>query len=427
MKQVAEKIVVVGLGYVGLPVAIALAQKFASVVGFDTYERRVKTLRSHYDWTNEISKEELEETTLEISTSLKDASNSTFFIVTVPTPINESKRPDLTPLANACEHIGKILKKNSVVVFESTVYPGVTEDYCGPLLEKVSGLRVGIDFFLGYSPERINPGDKEHTLSRITKIISASDPTTLARLRNVYSAIVDAGLHEAPTIKVAEAAKVLENTQRDINIALVNELAVILDRMGVRTTDVLAAAGTKWNFLKFSPGLVGGHCIGVDPYYLTSAAELLDYNPQVILAGRRLNDSMGHFIASKSVKLLSPNCDLRTARVAILGLTFKEDVPDLRGSKVVDVYNELVQFGIKPMVNDPMITNEQANHEFEINLSSLDEMGDLDAIILCVKHKYYLERMPQLLGLLKPHGVLVDVKSALARDAIPKGIVYWSL
>jgi UDP-N-acetyl-D-glucosamine/UDP-N-acetyl-D-galactosamine dehydrogenase len=422
-----EKIVVVGLGYVGLPIAIALADKFESVVGFDTSERRVAALKAGSDWTNEITSSELASTTLKITNALSDLKDVSFFIVTVPTPIDKNNKPDLGPLESACQLIGSVLTANTVVVFESTVYPGVTEDVCGPLLEEVSSLQAGKSFHLGYSPERINPGDKQHTLSKITKIISAANEGILTRMRNVYGAIVEAGLYEAPSIKVAEAAKVLENTQRDINIALVNELAVILDRMNVRTSDVLAAAGTKWNFLNFSPGLVGGHCIGVDPYYLTSAAEALGYHPQVILAGRRLNDSMGHFIATKAIKLISKHCDIRSARVGILGLTFKENVPDLRGSKVVDVYTELLQYGISALVHDPLVTKEQAQREFSIPLCSLEDMANLDAVILCVKHNQFLEDLPKMFSLLKPSGAFIDVKSAIDQKALPDSMTYWSL
>ena len=351
----SEKIAVIGLGYVGLPVAVALAKAFPATVGFDISKRRIDTLQKGEDWTGEIDTGTLQSCGLRVSGNPDDLAGATFFIITVPTPIDRERRPDLSPLEGACSFVGPALRKGAVVVFESTVYPGVTEDFCGPLLEKYSGLVCGRDFALGYSPERINPGDKQHRLETITKIVSADSAETLERVKAVYGAVVKAGLHVAPSIKVAEAAKVLENTQRDINIALMNELAIILDRMGVRTRDVLEAAGTKWNFLKFAPGLVGGHCIGVDPYYLTSCAEALGYHPQVILAGRRLNDDMGRFVAAKLIKLLvQAKKPVSGARVGVLGLTFKEDVPDLRNSKVPDIIAELKEFGITPIIHDPM-------------------------------------------------------------------------
>ena len=320
-----ENIAVLGLGYVGLPVAVALATKFQNVIGFDISNPRVKALQDGLDWTNEIEEGVLRASSLKVTSDPQELKDVSFFIVTVPTPIDDARNPDLSPLAGACELIGQVLSKGAVVVFESTVYPGVTEEFCGPLLERTSGMKQSEDFFLGYSPERINPGDKEHRLETITKIVSGENKEALDRIIGVYERIIDASLHVAPNIKVAEAAKVIENTQRDINIALMNEIALIFDRMGVCTSDVLAAAGTKWNFLRFTPGLVGGHCIGVDPYYLTSAAEKLGYRPEVILAGRRINDSIGGVIAEKAVKLLLKNGNgLDEAKVAVLGLTFKE-------------------------------------------------------------------------------------------------------
>ncbi len=423
-----EKIAVLGLGYVGLPVAIALAKAFEGTVGFDTSTRRIEALKKGHDWTNEIDDVTLSESSLILSDCAQSLAGCSFFIVTVPTPIDEQHRPDLSPLESACKLIGPALKRGGVVVFESTVYPGVTEDFCGPLLEKYSGLKRRVDFALGYSPERINPGDKEHRLETITKIIAAENPEALSRLRVVYGAIVRAGLHEAPTIKVAEAAKVLENTQRDINIALMNELAMILDRMNVRTKDVLEAAATKWNFLRFSPGLVGGHCIGVDPYYLTSCAEALGYNPQVILAGRRLNDDMGRFVANKTVKLLvQQRLPINTAKVGLLGLTFKQDVPDLRNSKVPDIVKELKDFGISTIVHDPMADHQSAQDEYGISLSPLSDFRDLDALILAVNHRDYVKNPSEVIAMVKTCGVLVDVKSVLAPATIPTGMAYWSL
>jgi UDP-N-acetyl-D-galactosamine dehydrogenase len=423
-----EKISVIGLGYVGLPVAVGLAQAFPGVVGFDISERRVSALKAGHDWTGEIDDALLARCGLKVTSDAADMEGATFFIVTVPTPIDDQRRPDLSPLEGACRFIGPVLAKGAVVVFESTVYPGVTEDFCGPLLEKYSGLKRGVDFHLGYSPERINPGDKLHRLETITKIVSAEDDKTLARLRKVYGAIITAGLHLAPSIKVAEAAKVLENTQRDINIALMNELAIIMDRMGVRTRDVLEAAGTKWNFLKFTPGLVGGHCIGVDPYYLTSAAEALGYHPQVILAGRRLNDDMGRFIAAKAIKMLvQGGSPVQGARVGILGITFKENVPDIRNSKVPDIVRELKEFGIKPLIHDPFANPQETRHEYGLELAKLEAFAGLDALILAVNHKAYLDVPDKILAMVKPDGIVIDVKSALLPSAVPAGLKYWCL
>jgi UDP-N-acetyl-D-glucosamine/UDP-N-acetyl-D-galactosamine dehydrogenase len=423
-----EKIAVIGLGYVGLPVAVALAQAFPGTVGFDISKRRVTSLQAGEDWTGEIDTATLKASGLAVTDIASDLTGATFFIVTVPTPIDDSRRPDLSPLESACRIIGPVLQRGAVVVFESTVYPGVSEDVCGPWLEQYSGLKRGVDFKLGYSPERINPGDKQHRLETITKIISAEDSESLSRLRAVYGRIITAGLHEAPTIKVAEAAKVLENTQRDINIALMNELAIILDRMNVRTKDVLDAAGTKWNFLRFTPGLVGGHCIGVDPYYLTSCAEALGYHPEVILAGRRLNDDMGRFIASKLIKLLvKAGKPLSGARVGVLGLTFKEDVPDLRNSKVPDIIRELNEFGIHPLVHDPMANAEGAQHEYGLTLAGLDAFRDLDALVLAVSHRSYITALPDLLARLAPKGIVIDIKSVVPAELVPEGATYWSL
>lgn len=338
-----EKVAVIGLGYVGLPVALAFAAKFPNAIGFDINQSRVNALKQGIDKTGECSAEDLNRTTITWSSDVEDLRDATFFIVAVPTPIDKANRPDLTPVRLASHTVGKVIKPGAVVVYESTVYPGVTEEICGPIIAEESGLKQGIDFKLGYSPERINPGDKEHTLTKIVKVVSGEDAETLERVASAYNAVVDAGIHRAPSIKVAEAAKVIENTQRDLNIALMNELARIFELMGICTSDVLEAAGTKWNFLKFTPGLVGGHCIGVDPYYLTTKAEELGYRPEVILAGRRINDSMGKYIAEKMVKMLikADFCSVKKAKVGILGLTFKENVPDLRNSRVPDIVNEL--------------------------------------------------------------------------------------
>ena len=423
-----EKIVVLGLGYVGLPLAVSLAATFPDVVGFDVSERRVAALQGGKDWTGEIADEDLSDSSLTISADKESLRGATFYIVTVPTPVDADRRPDLGPIRSACELVAPYLTKNAIVVFESTVYPGVTEEFCAPLLEQGSCLVASQDFFLGYSPERINPGDMEHRLETITKVVSADSPEALQRVKAVYGGIIKAGLHVAPSIKVAEAAKVIENTQRDINIALMNEIALIFDKMGIRTKEVLKAAGTKWNFLPFSPGLVGGHCIGVDPYYLTSAAEKLGYRPEVILAGRRINDSMGQVVAGKTVKLLiQAGIPINGARVGVLGLTFKEDVPDLRNSKVPDIIAELAEFGITALVHDVHAQVEEAQREYSIALSELDALADLDALIVAVNHRQYVEDLPSLFDRLRRPGIFVDVKSVADPDSVPDGIAYWSL
>ena len=426
----SERIAVVGLGYVGLPVALAFAKRFPGTVGFDVNQEKVASLKAGVDRTGEVPSEVLRGTTLEMTSDPQVFRRATFFVVAVPTPVDMDNRPDLTPVVKASETVGKALKKGDVVVYESTVYPGVTEDVCGPILARVSGLTQGVDFKLGYSPERINPGDRLHTLERIVKVVSGEDEATLERVAGVYGAIIEAGVFRAASIKVAEAAKVIENTQRDLNIALMNELALIFDRMGIRTRDVLAAAGTKWNFLKFSPGLVGGHCIGVDPYYLTTKAEQLGYQPQVILAGRRINNSVGPYVAQRTVKLLvHQNIPVKGARVGVLGLTFKEDVADIRNSKVPDILGELEQFGIHPMLHDPYADAKETAHEYGLELTPLDELNSLDALILAVGHKQFLERpMDFFLDRIRKGGVLVDVKSALDPRQIPAGRVsYWCL
>lgn len=422
-----ERVVILGLGYVGLPLAVALAEKYDDVLGFDINKARVEELLTGHDRTEEVETERLKASKLRYSADAADLADRTMFIVTVPTPIDEHNTPDLTPMVKASEMIGRYLKRGDVVVYESTVYPGVTEEVCGPVLERVSGLKQYDDFKLGYSPERINPGDKVHTIDKIVKVVSGQDAETLERVAQVYEAVVKAGVHRAPSIKVAEAAKVIENTQRDLNIALMNELALIFDRLGIRTLDVLEAAGTKWNFLPFRPGLVGGHCIGVDPYYLTQKAQEVGYYPQVILAGRRVNDGMGAFVAQKLVKLLiAADRPVKGARVGILGLTFKEDVPDLRNSRVPDIVAELRQFGIEPVIHDPYADAEEAMHEYGLKLSDLGEFHDLDGLILAVSHRAYLDRPRQeLTQMLSSHGLLVDVKSALSASDLPGR--YWSL
>jgi UDP-N-acetyl-D-galactosamine dehydrogenase len=354
---------------------------------------------------------------------------ATFFIVAVPTPVDDNHAPDLTAVLRATETVGAVMQRGAVVVYESTVYPGVTEDMCGPVLEKVSGLRRGVDFTLGYSPERINPGDPKHRFETITKVVAGESPEALERIANAYSAVVDAGVFRAKSIRVAEAAKAIENTQRDLNIALMNEIAMICDRIGLRTTDVLAAAGSKWNFLHFVPGLVGGHCISVDPYYLTMLAESAGYNPQVILAGRRINEGMGAFVAQRVVKMLATaGVRLTSARVGVLGLTFKEDVPDVRNSKVVDVLKELRQFGVEPLVHDPLVSNEDALHAHKVRLVPRSELVELDALVLAVPHRELLELGPEALLLpLRKGGVFIDVKSTFAPAMLRPDIQYWSL
>jgi UDP-N-acetyl-D-galactosamine dehydrogenase len=420
---------VLGLGYVGLPVALALAKNFSTVVGFDISERRIAQLREGKDSTGEVASEEVKSSTLLFTNDTKQLDRASFFIVTVPTPIDADRRPDLQPLESACRLIGPALRPGAVVVFESTVYPGLTRDICGPLLAKASGLRQGVDFKLGYSPERINPGDRKHRLETITKIVSGEDEETLQRVVAVYGKIVKAGLHHAASIEVAEAAKVIENTQRDLNIALMNELSIIFDRLGIPTMEVLHAAGTKWNFLPFTPGLVGGHCIGVDPYYLTAKAEQAGYVPQVILAGRRINDGMGAFISQRLVKMLiAAERPVKKSRIGILGLAFKEDVPDLRNSRVPDIVAELREFGIEAMVHDPLVDAAEAKHEYGLELHPLTDFRDLDGVVLAVPHRHFHEAgIEKLFDMIKPGGVFVDVKTAVDRRSVPAGISYWSL
>lgn len=425
-----EKIAVVGLGYVGLPVAIALAEKFTGVVGFDIKQARVNALIAGHDSTGEVAAEHLATTSLRFTATTDDLKDCNVFIVAVPTPIDRNRQPDLTPVIAASRTVAKVLKKGDIVIYESTVYPGVTEDICGPVLAEISGLKQGVDFNLGYSPERINPGDQEHTFKRIVKVVSGDNPATLEKVAAIYGAVVDAGVHKAPSIKVAEAAKVIENTQRDLNIALMNELSIIFDKMDIRTADVLAAAKTKWNFLPFTPGLVGGHCIGVDPYYLTAKAEELGYHPQVILSGRRINDGMGNFIAQKTVKLMiEAGKSVRESKVGIFGLTFKENVPDLRNSRVPDIIKELLQFGIVPTIHDALAQSDEAHEEYGVTLSALEEMKNLDVLILAVPHKVYLEGQGKLLlSALGQDGIIIDIKSALdpqtTKSACRK---HWSL
>ena len=426
-----ERIGVIGLGYVGLPLAHAFAAKF-DVVGVDISAERVAELRAGHDRTEELTAEQLRSAKLEFSNDLSVLKSCRLVIVTVPTPIDDHKNPDLTPLIKASETVGRNLAPGTTVIYESTVYPGCTEEDCLPVIEKHSGKKWGTDFFAGYSPERINPGDKEHTVTKILKIVAGDNPETAELLRQVYGAVITAGIHVAPTIKVAEAAKVIENTQRDLNIALMNELALIFDRMGICTKDVLDAAGTKWNFLKFSPGLVGGHCIGVDPYYLTFKAESLGYYPQVILAGRRINDGMGKFIAEKTIKgLIAAERPIKGAKVLILGWTFKENVPDVRNTRVIDIYRELEAYGIRPMAYDPHADIDEVKHEYGIDLLKEVGSGPYDAVVLAVRHKalvetFTLDRLRALGGVRPP--AVIDVKGFIPRSEIKSsGIATWQL
>lgn len=421
-----EHLAVIGLGYVGLPLAVSLAEHFEHVTGLDISTKRVRQLQSGVDSTNEISPLRLAESGLSVTASAEDISNATFYIVTVPTPITAANQPDLSPLTAACQTIGRFLKPNDMVVFESTVYPGVTEDICGKILSDISGLEPGKGFFLGYSPERINPGDKINTIENIAKIVAGDCTASLERMEAVYGSVIKAGLHKSPSIKVAEGAKVLENTQRDVNIALMNELALICDKVGINTHDVIAAAATKWNFVPFTPGLVGGHCIGVDPYYLASLAEQVGLHPQVILSGRRLNDGMvGHVGQSALRMLIEGGGDVRDARIGVFGLSFKEDVPDLRNSKAVELVHNLRRCGLSPLVHDP-ICHGAAVAASQISLTPLHEMDQLDLMIVTVPHTAY-RTDPGFLSLLKPGGGLMDVRSAF-RDRKEVGdLRYWTL
>ena len=390
IKNNIENISVIGLGYVGMPLAISFAKK-VNVIGFDVNKEKVDLYNQGIDVTNEVGNEALRNTTAVMTYDENKLKEAKFHIVAVPTPTNDDKTPDLRPMIGASRTLGKNLTKGSIVVYESTVYPGVTEEVCVPILEEVSGLKCGVDFKVGYSPERINPGDKVHRLETITKIVSGMDEETLEIVAKVYELVIDAGVHRAESIKVAEAAKVIENSQRDINIAFVNELSIIFYKMGIDTKAVLEAAGTKWNFLKFTPGLVGGHCIGVDPYYLTHKAEQLGYHSQVILSGRRINDGMGKYVAESTVKnLIKANKQVKGAKVAVLGITFKEDCPDVRNSKVIDIINELKEYGINVIVTDPIAESKEVKEEYGVELAKFDDIKDMDAVVVAVGHKEYL-------------------------------------
>ena len=423
---------VVGLGYVGLPLAVAFAKRF-DVVGFDISQARIQELESGHDRTEELTTEQLQANPIRFSSNPEELSRARFIIVTVPTPIDAHRQPDLTPLVNASQMIGRHIQPGTTVVYESTVYPGCTEEDCIPLIERASGLKWGSEFFVGYSPERINPGDKQHTVEKIKKVVSGDSAASSELIAKMYGAIILAGIHVAANIKTAEAAKVIENTQRDLNIALMNELALIFDKQGINTLDVLEAAGTKWNFLPFRPGLVGGHCIGVDPYYLTFKAESLGYHPQVILAGRRINDSMGKFIAEKTVKLLTASeRPVKGSRVLILGWTFKENVPDIRNTRIIDIHQELLSYGVQSLPYDPHADNEEVEHEYGLRLiTDVDQNGPYDAVILAVKHSqlishFNLDRLVALGRGTPP--VIVDVRGFFSPSEYQaRGLQYWQL
>lgn len=426
-----EKIALVGLGYVGMPIAVAFARK-ADVIGFDLNQEKIRLYKSGIDPTKEVGDEAIRDTSVQFTSDEEVLDEAKFFIVAVPTPVNEDHTPDLTPVEGASHTVGRHLSPGCVVVFESTVYPGVTEDICVPILEQESGLVCGRDFKIGYSPERINPGDKVHRLETITKIVSGMDEETLDTVANVYELVVDAGVHRAESIRVAEAAKVIENSQRDINIAFMNELSIIFNKMGIDTKAVLEAAGTKWNFLNFRPGLVGGHCIGVDPYYLTYKAEELGYHSQIILSGRRINDDMGRYVAENLVKsLIKADKRVRDAKVALLGFTFKENCPDTRNTRVIDIVNELKEYGIQPVIADPIADKEEAKREYNIVFTDFGAIQDMDAVIVAVAHEAFLNMPESSLAELYKKGdkkVLLDIKGLLNRQEFEKdGYLYWRL
>ena len=427
-----DKISLVGLGYVGMPIAVAFARK-VKVVGFDLNAEKIELYKSGIDPTNEVGNDVIRETSVEFTSDASKLKDARFHIVAVPTPVNSDHTPDLTPVEGASRILGQNLTKGSIVVFESTVYPGVTEDICVPILEKESGLKCGIDFKIGYSPERINPGDKVHRLETITKIVSGMDEETLDTVAKVYELVVEAGVYRAESIKVAEAAKVIENSQRDINIAFMNELSIIFHKMDIDTKSVLEAAGTKWNFLPFMPGLVGGHCIGVDPYYLTYKSEELGYHSRIILAGRRINDEMGKYVAESLVKnLIKTDVPVKSAKVVILGFTFKENCPDTRNTKVIDIYNELGEYGITPLVVDPAADANEAKRLYGITFGALEDIKDMDAVIIAVAHKEFLklskDDISQFFNPKHSRKVLMDIKGLLDRKEYSTGdYLYWRL
>lgn len=428
-----EKLALVGLGYVGMPIAVAFSKK-VKVVGFDLNAKKIELYKNGIDPTNEVGNEAVKNCSVEFTADESKLKEARFIIVAVPTPVNDDHTPDLTPVEGASEIVGRNLTKGSVVVYESTVYPGVTEDICVPILEKESGLKCGTDFKIGYSPERINPGDKVHRLETITKIVSGMDDETLDTVAKTYELVVKAGVHRAESIKVAEAAKVIENSQRDINIAFMNELSIIFNKMGIDTKSVLEAAGTKWNFLKFYPGLVGGHCIGVDPYYLTYKAEEMGYHSQIILSGRRINDDMGKYVAENTVKnLIKADVPVKNAKVAILGFTFKENCPDTRNTKIIDIYNELREYGITPVIADPAADSDEAKRLYGIEFIDINDIKNCDAVILAVAHEQFKNLGQADFDKMFKSGrneekVLVDIKGLLSRKEYEKaGYKYWRL
>lgn len=428
-----EKLALVGLGYVGMPIAIAFAKKI-DVIGYDLNAKKIELYKKGVDPTNEVGDEVIKNTTLHFTADESELEQAKFFIVAVPTPVNDDHTPDLTPVEGASRILGRHIKKGSVVVFESTVYPGVTEEICAPIIEKESGLKCGVDFKIGYSPERINPGDKVHRLETITKIVSGMDEETLDVVAKVYELVVDAGVYRAGSIKIAEAAKVIENSQRDINIAFMNELSIIFNKMGIDTQAVLNAAGTKWNFLKFYPGLVGGHCIGVDPYYLTYKAEQMGYHSQIILSGRRINDDMGKYVAENVVKnLIKADRPIKGAKVAILGFTFKENCPDTRNTKIIDIVKELNEYGVNCVVSDPVADVAEAEKLYGMKFTEMSEIKDMDAVVIAVAHEAFKElSLKDIDALLKKgknsNKVVVDIKGLLDRKETEKeGYKYWRL
>ncbi len=424
-----RKISVIGLGYVGLPIAVAFG-KHGAVIGFDTSAARIKSLNSGFDETCEVSPEELDSSQITFSSDPHILESADFHIVTVPTPINSSKEPDLGPLKLAAELVGEVIKVGDIVVFESTVYPGTTEDICIPILEEISGLRSGADFFVGYAPERINPGDQEHSFTKVKKVVSAQDEQTRSIIADVYSSVVTAGVYLAPSIRVAEAAKVIENSQRDINIAFVNELAMLFEKMEISTKEVLDTAATKWNFMEFLPGLVGGHCIGVDPYYLTYKAESLGYHPEVLLAGRKINDGMGRFVAQKTIKLMiGAGHNIKNSSVIVLGLTFKENCKDIRNSKVYDIIDELKSFGVSVQVHDPICSVEEAKSIYGVDLIDEQSLKEATALILAVPHHEYIAWSETAYReILVRGGVFVDIKSCFHQNfKNDDSIIYWGL
>lgn len=429
-----ESLSLVGLGYVGMPIAVEFAKRGVKVIGFDLNATKIKMYKEGIDPTHEVGDEVIKNTSVNFTSDEKMLQTAKFHIVAVPTPVNDDHTPDLTPVEGASRILGRNLTKGSVVVFESTVYPGVTEEVCVPILEKESGLKCGVDFKIGYSPERINPGDKVHRLNTITKIVSGMDEETLDAVAKVYEIVVDAGVHRAESIKVAEAAKVIENSQRDINIAFMNELAIIFNKMGIDTQAVLRAAGTKWNFLNFYPGLVGGHCIGVDPYYLTYKAEQLGYHSQIILSGRRINDDMGKYVAEQLVKkLIATGTSVKNAKVGILGFTFKENCPDTRNTKIIDIVRELNEYGIEPLIGDPYADAAEAERLYGVKFCEIDQIRDCDAIVLAVAHESFASlSMEQLDSMFKSDRnekkVLIDIKGLLNRKEYEQvGYSYWRL